>query len=136
MASFKAMELTVPTIARIGIDNILGEQKKNRDGGGRVFYRIRKKMLVDEAFRQSISKPVFTPQGLQSMVDLEKCEGIDPITVTLEAEEVTQLYKFFDSTELPVAVMDWSEPLMEQIEAQKLSGAAGSAAGKSGPVAV
>jgi hypothetical protein len=104
----KKVHLTM--LQRFGLENLLGEQRGNREANI-VFHRIRKKIKVPADTREKIAELMKT-RGDAAF------DNQPEATIELETEEVRKLRKLCEEAELPVAALEWVEPLMEQLEAK------------------
>jgi len=106
----RTVQLSV--LQRIGLENLLGEQRGKREDI-RTLHNIRKKIRMPaEERRQYV---VQLPTG-QTIFDDTAAERAEPVEVTLTGDEVRRLIKLGDSTEMPAAMLDWLEPLLQRLE--------------------
>jgi hypothetical protein len=117
-----ARTITLTIMQRFGLEDLLGSQKSKREAAT-VFYKIRKKIKVSLAERRDWTErgiiiQHLTQQGTQIAIDEERAAQIAPLEVWLESEEVRRLRKLGDEVEVTPAILDWLEPLMEQLEAK------------------
>jgi hypothetical protein len=113
-------ERTIPmtVLQRIGLENLLGEQKGKREDN-RVFYNIRQKVRLPADVRKGYMIQV---QPGQFAFDDVAAASAGTHDVTFTEDEVRRLIKLGDSIEMPVGLMDWFEPLLQELEAKEGSG--------------
>lgn len=116
MKNERTIELSA--IQRIGLENLLGEQRGKREDN-RVFYNIRQKIKVSAEERSTCMPQL--PDG-RIMFNETAASKIAPKRITFNDDEVRRLVKLGDTIEIPVGIMDWFEPLLQELEMKENSG--------------
>ena len=104
--------IQLSVLQRIGLENLLGEQRGKREDN-RTYYNIRRKLRVTPEERKACMIPL--PQGGFSFDEVAAAKIKLP-SVTLTDDEVNRLIKMGDTIEMPVGIMDWFEPLLQELE--------------------
>ena len=110
MAS-ESRTVSLPVLARIGLDNWLAEQKGNRNSVF-VLHNIRQKVKLSDE-----EKEMYTRQVGNALLLSPAAQTAAAIQVTLESEEVRRLKQLANESEIPTVFWEWLEPLVEQLEA-------------------
>ena len=117
----EARTIQLTLTQRLGLDNIIGEQKGKREDSA-TLYTVRKKLKMSLEYRKDLVKrQVIIQVGPNSGnvgIDEEAAEQEPKFPLDLESGEVRRLKKLGNEVELTAAMMDWFEPIMEQLEAQ------------------
>jgi len=104
--------LRLSVLQRIGLDSVLAEQKGKREEL-RVFYNIRRKIRMEPAEKQQYWRPLGNGQ---SMFNDEAAAKAEDFEVTFSQDEVRRLIKLGDSMDLLCGILDWFEPLLQELE--------------------
>jgi len=117
----EARTIQLTLTQRLGLDNIIGEQKGKREDSA-TLYTVRKKLKMSLEYRKDlVRRQVIIQVGPNSGnvgIDEEAAEQEPKFPLDLESGEVRRLKKLGNEVELTAAMMDWFEPIMEQLEAQ------------------
>jgi len=117
----EARTIQLTLTQRLGLENIIGEQKGKREDSA-TLYTVRKKLKMSLEYRKDLVKrQVIIQVGPNSGnvgIDEEAAEQEPKFPLDLESGEVRRLKKLGNEVELTAAMMDWFEPIMEQLEAQ------------------
>ena len=117
----EARTIQLTLTQRLGLENIIGEQKGKREDSA-TLYTVRKKLKMSLEYRRDLVKrQVIIQVGPNSGnvgIDEEAAEQEPKFPLDLESGEVRRLKKLGNEVELTAAMMDWFEPIMEQLEAQ------------------
>jgi hypothetical protein len=114
----KKRMVPMSVLQRIGLENLLGEQKGKREDN-RVFYNIRQRVKFSAEVRRSYMIQV--QPGQYAFDDVAMAAA--PLSeVQFTEDEVRRLIKLGDSIEMPVGLMDWFEPLLQLLEAKEAAG--------------
>jgi hypothetical protein len=97
---------------RLGLENLLGEQRGKREEM-RVFHNIRRKVKLTPEERQRYMRPLPNGQFILDDIALTKANGFE---ATFTDDETRRLIKLGDSIELVCGQMDWLEPLLQALE--------------------
>jgi len=111
MARERSIEFSA--IQRIGLENLLGEQKGKREDL-RVWYNIRNKIRLGSEERKQLLHP--GPNGNGQFFDETAAARMTPLKVPLSDDEIRRLIKLGDSVELATGMLDWFEPLLQELE--------------------
>ena len=118
MANDTARNISLTILQRLGLEEMLGSQKDKR-GNNAVFYKLRRKTKLSIEEKKELQKQGVIMQVNGTIaVDEEKMAELKPIDFHFESEEVRKLHELGDRIELTPALMDWFEPIMEQLEAK------------------
>jgi len=117
----EARTIQLTLTQRLGLENIIGEQKGKREDSA-TLYTVRKKLKMSLEYRKDlVRRQVIIQVGPNSGnvgIDEEAAEQEPKFPLDLESGEVRRLKKLGNEVELTAAMMDWFEPIMEQLEAQ------------------
>lgn len=104
--------VSMSILQRIGLDNILAEQKGKREDL-RTFYNIRRKVRVPFDERALY---VRTLGNGASVFDESAAAVAEPKEISFDGDEVRRLIKLGDTMEMPCGILDWFEPLLLELE--------------------
>jgi|SRR5579859_2555057 len=105
--------ITLTMLQRAGLEQLIGQKTGKRDSNV-VFYRIRKKIKVLQADKAAIAQK----QEANKYLGDDAYSGYPEVEVSLETEEVRKLKDLLNDTEVPLAWLDWMEPVMEKLNAE------------------
>ena len=118
MATDTARTISLTIAQRFGLEELLGAQKGKRKDTT-ILYEIRRKVKPTVKDKKDWSeRKIIVPIQNGFGIDEELAEAQPPFEVYLEKEEVRRLRTLGDEIDLTPAIMDWHEPLMEQLEAK------------------
>lgn len=108
----RTVQMTI--LQRIGLENILAEQKGKREDL-RTFYNVRRKIRVPPEERALY---VRTLSNGAAVFDELAAAMAEPKEIAFDGDEVRRLIKLGDTMEMPCGILDWFEPLLLELEAK------------------
>jgi len=99
-------------LQRVGLENVLGEQRGKREEL-RTFYDIRRKVRLTQEEKDLYMREV---GGGQIAFNAAAASKAPELEVTFSQVERLRLIKLGDSMDMPVGILDWLEPLLIELE--------------------
>lgn len=112
MSANGSRTVSMSILQRIGIENVLAEQKGKREDL-RTLYNIRRKVRVPFDERAFYVRSL--PNGAQ-VFDEAAAAVAEPKDITFDGDEVRRLIKLGDTMEMSCGILDWFEPLLLELE--------------------
>jgi len=104
-------------VQRLGLENLLGEQKGKREEL-RVWYNVRQKIRINGEERRKYLRPNGAGGMAFDDVAAEAADSAGLFQANLTDDEIRRLIKLGDSIEFSCGMLDWMEPLLQTLEAK------------------